>query len=93
MKQHVKRIIILIMGSVFIVLGVAGLFLPGLQGILFLLIGLVLLSKECSWAKRLLHRLRHRFPKLDHKLEEIKVKEKELLKRFKYWFGQKKVPK
>jgi uncharacterized protein YqgC (DUF456 family) len=60
-----KRIVIIVTGWLFIVLGIVGLFLPFLQGILFLLIGLVILSAEYHWARRLLGRLRTRFPKLD----------------------------
>lgn len=60
-----KRIGIIATGWFFIVLGVVGLFLPVLQGVLFLLIGLVILSAEYHWARRLLAKLRSRFPKLD----------------------------
>ena len=41
-----KRVFIYILGWGFILLGIVGLFLPVLQGILFLLIGLLILSKE-----------------------------------------------
>ena len=57
-----KRILVLAMGWGFVLLGIAGLFLPLLQGILFLLIGLIILSSEYVWAHHLLHRLRERFP-------------------------------
>lgn len=60
-----KRIAIIIIGWVFIALGIVGLFLPVLQGILFLLVGLVILSTEYHWARRLLAYVRSRFPKLD----------------------------
>jgi len=60
-----KRLAIITTGWLFIVLGVVGLFLPFLQGILFLLIGLVILSTEYHWARRLLRGVRTRFPKLD----------------------------
>jgi len=57
------------------VLGIAGLFLPFLQGILFLLIGLVILSSEYVWAHKLLHKLRERFPRIaaqmDHARERV----------------------
>ena len=43
-------------------LGLAGLFLPILQGILFLAIGVVLLARESMWVKRVLVRLRRRYP-------------------------------
>jgi uncharacterized membrane protein YbaN (DUF454 family) len=59
-----KRALILIAGWAFILLGIVGLFLPVLQGILFLLIGLVILSSEYAWAHHLLTKLRERFPKL-----------------------------
>ena len=57
-----KRIVVLALGWMFILLGVAGLFLPVLQGILFLLIGLIILSSEYVWAHHLLRRLKQRFP-------------------------------
>ena len=63
-KTYTKRILVLIVGWTFIVLGVLGLFLPILQGVLFLLIGLIILSSEYVWAHRLLTRLRERFPKI-----------------------------
>ena len=64
MKQKRKRWLILLTGWGFILLGIAGLFLPVLQGILFLLIGLVILSGEYVWAHRLLQKLQQRFPKI-----------------------------
>ena len=45
-----KRILLLIVGWAFILLGIIGLFLPVLQGVLFLLIGLMILSGEYVWA-------------------------------------------
>jgi uncharacterized membrane protein YbaN (DUF454 family) len=64
MNAYVKRAAILVIGWAFIALGVVGLFLPILQGVLFLLIGLVILSSEYVWAQHLLNKLRQRFPKL-----------------------------
>ena len=58
----VKRIVVLVAGWMFILLGLAGLFLPVLQGVLFLFIGLIILSTEYVWAHHLLRRLRERFP-------------------------------
>jgi uncharacterized membrane protein YbaN (DUF454 family) len=57
-----KRILLLAVGWMFILLGIAGLFLPVLQGVLFLFIGLIILSSEYLWAHHLLRRLRERFP-------------------------------
>ncbi len=70
MGRTIRRIVVLGLGWIFVVLGVAGLFLPILQGILFLLIGLALLSGESRTARRLLVRLRLRFPRLAKRLDE-----------------------
>ena len=64
MKSQTKRVLVLVVGWTFIVLGIAGLFLPILQGVLFLLIGLAILSTEYVWAHHLLRRLGERFPRL-----------------------------
>ena len=69
-----KRLTVIAIGWLFIALGIAGLFLPVLQGILFLLIGLVILSTEYHWARRLLGYLRSRFPKLDHVIKVAREK-------------------
>jgi uncharacterized protein len=69
MKSRMKRIGLLVVGWAFIVLGIAGLFLPFLQGVLFLLIGLFILSGEYVWAHKLLHRLKERFPKIAGRFE------------------------
>ena len=64
MARLAKRIAILALGWVFILFGIVGLFLPILQGFLFLLIGLALLSSESKTARRILERLRARYPGL-----------------------------
>ena len=69
MARLAKRIAILALGWVFILFGIVGLFLPILQGILFLLIGLALLSIESVTARRLLERLRARYPGLSEKFD------------------------
>ena len=64
MRPRVRRFAILLLGWAFILLGIAGLFLPILQGILFLLIGLFILSSEYVWAHHLLEKLKIRFPRI-----------------------------
>ena len=64
-----KRIAIIATGWLFIALGVIGLILPILQGILFLLIGVAILATEYPWAKRLLGKIRARFPRLDSSIK------------------------
>jgi uncharacterized membrane protein YbaN (DUF454 family) len=69
------------------VLGILGLFLPILQGILFLLIGLSLLSNSSPWAARLLGKARERFPKISKTYDEAMVKAREMQARL---FNKKK---
>ncbi len=70
MKTTFKRILVLIVGWGFILVGIAGLFLPIIQGILCILIGLIILSSEYVWAHRLLQKLKSKFPKIAHASEE-----------------------
>lgn len=58
----VRRILILIVGWFFLILGVIGLFLPILQGFLFLAMGLAILSKESETANRILKWLKRKYP-------------------------------
>jgi hypothetical protein len=74
MKSTAKRVLTIVVGWVFILLGIAGLFLPILQGILFILIGLIILSSEYVWAHHLLQKLRARFPRIAHMSDEAKIR-------------------
>ena len=58
MTRHVKRIGRIVLGVICLILGVAGLFLPFLQGILLLVVGLSLLSTESERARNWLERLK-----------------------------------
>ncbi len=58
-----KTIALQVTGYAFLVLGVLGLVLPFLQGILFILIGLLILAKHAEWAQKLLQRFRDKHPK------------------------------
>jgi hypothetical protein len=77
-KAKWKRLAIYWSGWGFIVLGILGIVLPVLQGILFLLIGLSLLSNSSPRAARILKGLRDRFPKLGKLADEAAVKAKEV---------------
>ena len=90
MNARLKRIGIIVLGWIFILLGIAGLFLPILQGILFLLIGLIILSSEYVWAHKLLTRLKTRFPKLAAHADAAHHKADRLMHR---WFGRGKPSK
>lgn len=54
--------------------GILGLFLPVLQGVVFLVIGLVILSSEYAWAHQLLERLSRKFPTVARHVEEARKK-------------------
>jgi uncharacterized membrane protein YbaN (DUF454 family) len=79
MMTLAKRTLIYLIGWTFILLGIVGLFLPFLQGILFLVIGLLVLSKESTIAKNLLHRIEKRYPIQYQKMHEFNER---LKKRF-----------
>ncbi len=74
MQARVKKIVLLFVGWCFLVLGVAGLFLPILQGVLFLIVGLIILSSEYVWAHKLLQKLRTRFPQFTSRWHEAAIK-------------------
>lgn len=86
MRARVKRAGMLAAGWGFIVLGIAGLFLPVLQGILFLLIGLFILSTEYVWAHKLLQKVKRRFPQIATQFERAK-------ERAEAWMGRTKETK
>ena len=69
MARLAKRIAVLALGWGFIVLGIVGLVLPVLQGVVFLLIGLALLSSQSKTARRILERLRARYPGLSDRID------------------------
>lgn len=78
---------ILVFGWAFIVLGILGLFLPILQGILFLAIGGMLLSMESPTAKRIMDRLRARFTVLDKAMIGAQKRTNSIVQRIKTRFG------
>lgn len=82
MRAHLKRYLKISVGWAFVVLGIAGLFLPILQGILFLVIGFSILASEQIWAERLLHNLRRRFPQLARIQDEAKARAAAWIGRF-----------
>lgn len=57
------RLLLLVLGWLLILIGVAGLVLPGIQGVLTLLLGAAALSLVSQTALRLLHRLLGRWPR------------------------------
>ena len=74
MNTKTKKLFVLLVGWCFLALGVAGLFLPVLQGVLFLLIGLTILSSEYAWAHHILQKARNRFPTVASRCDEASHK-------------------
>ncbi len=69
-----KKVGILILGWAFILLGIIGLFLPILQGILFIMIGLAILSSRSPTIRRFLGYLESRYPQHYQRVEAWRKK-------------------
>lgn len=74
MNRTSKRWLILAIGWGFALLGIAGFAVPVLPGLLFLAIGLVVLSGEYIWARNLLSKLTVRFPSVAARLNYATTK-------------------
>ena len=70
-----------VVGVFFLILGVVGLFLPVLQGVLFLLIGLALLFPRNRYLQELLQKARARYPEQAARLDAWKEKMRGLFQR------------
>jgi uncharacterized membrane protein YbaN (DUF454 family) len=76
-----KKIGLLIIGWVFIGLGILGLFLPILQGILFIMIGLAILSSRSKTIRRFLKYLERRYPHQYHRVVAWRLRIRSWFKR------------
>ena len=63
MPKEIKKVLVRTAGAIFVVLGILGLALPFLQGILFLAIGLILLSVASSRTRKWIESHTARLPK------------------------------
>lgn len=72
MKAALNHIAKLIVGWALVFLGVIGLFLPILQGVLFLVLGFALLSSESEWVRKKIELLAARYPKVAAKLKCVR---------------------
>lgn len=88
MQTKTKKVVLLLFGWGFILFGVIGLFLPILQGVLFLLIGLLILSSEYIWAHRLLLKIRNRFPAVARRWDEAQITAHKLMAKISRRTGQ-----
>jgi len=60
------------LGSMSLVLGVAGLALPILQGLLFIILGVVLLARDFPLFARIANQFRSRFPRISRGAESVR---------------------
>jgi uncharacterized protein len=80
------RVLSISLGYSFLVLGALGLFLPFLQGILFLIIGLLILAPHANWADGLLRRLKAHHPRVARTIEHAEATSHRWLLRARLWF-------
>ncbi len=66
----IKKAILFVMGIIFIILGLLGLFLPILQGILFLFIGTLLISTSNPEINAFIHKFALKYPNIKKALEK-----------------------
>jgi uncharacterized membrane protein YbaN (DUF454 family) len=74
LRSKWRRFLILFSGWMFVVLGVLGIFLPILQGILFLAVGFYLLSLESPWAHRKIEQMREKYPRLGATFDQARLR-------------------
>jgi uncharacterized protein len=84
-RAPIRRLLVLTLGWSLVLLGIAGLVLPFLQGLLMILIGLIILSSEYHWARRLLAKLEARFPKISSAARRAIANANQWLRRRSFW--------
>lgn len=78
MKKNLKRVTIDLLGVLFIILGILGLILPFLQGIVFIVIGLYILSHHYEYPRRHVERIKKIHPRMDKLIHTIDVRFKKI---------------
>ncbi len=74
MRRAVGRVLRHVMGWGLLVLGVAGLVLPVLQGWLFIAVGALLLAPDVPFFSRLVERVERRIPALRHPIARMRAR-------------------
>lgn len=68
------RVVVLVVGWVVLLVGVAGLVLPGIQGVVTILVGAAILSVASELAHRWMRRCLQRWPKVWDRVEGFREK-------------------
>ena len=71
MIKHFKRTALLVLGVFFLILGVVGLALPFLQGFLFLLIGILLISICVPRVREYMVSHTQKYPRIHEQVEKL----------------------
>ena len=82
MKKGAKYYLLLALGWIFIFLGILGLFLPILQGILFLAIGFIVLSRRSPRVRLFNQKMGQRYPKYRAIQDDATARVKRLMEKF-----------
>jgi uncharacterized membrane protein YbaN (DUF454 family) len=81
--KHVHRISLQVLGFVFVLIGIIGLFLPILQGFLFIIMGLYILTVTSPAFKTRFDIFITRFPKVKPHVDRGQERMHNFFKRFK----------
>jgi len=66
------RLLVLFVGGLLLLIGFAGLVLPGIQGILTIVLGATILSLASDWVYKLQNRILARWPAISDRMERIR---------------------
>lgn len=84
MTKNFKKIFWIVVGISCILIGLSGIFLPGIQGFIFILIGLWILSMVSITMKNIMNSVRNLFPsKFKEKIIQF---EEKMNKKIGHWF-------
>jgi len=73
MYRHLKRLLVLLLALIAFIIGFLGIVLPLLPGIVFIAIGLLLLSLYFPSLREFISRHTVRFPKLHQAIAEVEL--------------------
>ncbi len=79
MRRHLRKIALIILAVIFLGLGVLGLALPFLQGILFIVIGIVLLSIASTRFRAWAETHTRKFPHIHRIVERVRERAERLI--------------
>ena len=71
-RTNIRRLVILIVGGVVLLAGIAMLVLPG-PGIVVIIAGLAILAKEFTWAERTLDKAKEQASKATNKVKGTRI--------------------